>query len=52
MKSALTFWINRSRMAAFEVGPYAAAALLLPGGSLIAALVWMYRRRKIARVRP
>ena len=27
------------------IGPYVAIELILPGGSLIAALVWIYRNR-------
>lgn len=29
-----------------EFGPYAALELLLPGGSVIAVLLWLYRRHK------
>ncbi len=29
-----------------ELGPYAAIELLVPGGSVIAVLLWLYRRRK------
>jgi hypothetical protein len=32
-------------------GPYAAIELLLPGGSLLALLLWLYRRHR-AGVRP
>ncbi|MGH3428654.1 MAG: hypothetical protein ACRDQZ_13980 [Mycobacteriales bacterium] len=28
-----------------ELGPYAAIELVLPGGSLLALLLWLYRRR-------
>lgn len=28
-----------------ELGPYAAIELILPGGSLLALLLWFYRRR-------
>jgi hypothetical protein len=32
-----------------EFGPYAAIELLVPGGSVIAVLLWLYRRhRRIA----
>jgi hypothetical protein len=31
-----------------ELGPYAAIELILPGGSLIAVLLWLYRRQKKA----
>ena len=29
-----------------ELGPYAAIELLVPGGSVIAVLLWLYRRHK------
>ena len=29
-----------------EFGPYAAVELLVPGGSVIAVLLWLYRRHK------
>jgi hypothetical protein len=29
-----------------EFGPYAAIELLVPGGSVIAVLLWLYRRHK------
>jgi hypothetical protein len=29
-----------------EVAPYAAVELILPGGSLLALLLWLYRRRR------
>jgi hypothetical protein len=50
MKTALVFWMNRTRTAAFELGLYAAAALVMPGGIFVAALVWLYRHRKPAAV--
>ena len=28
-----------------ELGPYAAIEIVLPGGSLLALLLWFYRRR-------
>jgi hypothetical protein len=31
-----------------ELGPYAAIALILPGGSLIALAAWAVRRRPLA----
>jgi len=31
-----------------DLAPYAAIELLLPGGSLMALLLWLYRRRKKA----
>lgn len=32
-----------------EIGPYAAIELVLPGGSLIAPLIWLYRRNDTVR---
>jgi hypothetical protein len=29
-----------------ELAPYAAVELILPGGSLVALLMWLYRRHK------
>jgi hypothetical protein len=52
MNAARLFWITRGRAAAFGLGPYVAAALLFPGGTLIAALVWLYQHRKPATMRP
>jgi hypothetical protein len=31
-----------------EFAPYAAIELLLPGGSVIAVLCWLYRKRRVA----
>ena len=31
-----------------NLAPYAAIALVLPGGSLIALLMWFYHRRQVA----
>jgi hypothetical protein len=33
-----------------ELAPYAAIELILPGGSLMALLLWIYRRQKRAAV--
>jgi hypothetical protein len=33
-----------------ELAPYAAIELVLPGGSLLALLLWLYRRRKSAKL--
>jgi hypothetical protein len=32
-----------------QLGPYAAIELLLPGGTLLAILLWLYRRHQAAR---
>jgi len=31
-----------------DLAPYAAIELVLPGGSLMALLLWLYRRQKIS----
>lgn len=31
-----------------ELGPYAAIELILPGGSLLALLLWLWRRHRAA----
>jgi len=33
-----------------SLGPYAAIELLLPGGSLLALVLWLYRRRRQVRI--
>ena len=38
-------WIGRLGRSVREIGPYAALALLLPGGMLIAGLIWALRHR-------
>lgn len=37
--------MNRLLNTVRELGPYAALALILPGGSLIALAAWLWRRR-------
>ena len=48
MKTLLAPWIARLLTLLRGVGPYAAIELLLPGGSLIALLIWLYRFRRVA----
>jgi hypothetical protein len=38
-------WLSRLALPMRELGPYAAIALLLPGGSLIAVSLWALRHR-------
>ena len=45
MKARLNPWIARLPALLRGLGPYAAIELLLPGGSVIALLVWLYRQR-------
>ena len=39
-------WKGRIVRAVRVLGPYAAIELLLPGGSVIALLLWLYQRRR------
>jgi hypothetical protein len=41
-------WLARGLAGLRQLAPYAAIELLLPGGSLIALVLWLYRRRKEA----
>lgn len=46
-------WLARGVVAARSLGPYAAIELLLPGGTLIAFSLWLYRRHRQGKpVRP
>ena len=45
MKALLNPWIARLLGLLRGLGPYAAIELLLPGGSVIALLIWLYRHR-------
>jgi hypothetical protein len=46
MKKILSGWWMRGLAGVREFGPYAAVELLLPGGSVVAVLLWLYRRHK------
>ncbi|MGH8140813.1 MAG: efflux transporter outer membrane subunit [Steroidobacteraceae bacterium] len=39
-------WMTRGVAGLRELGPYALVELLLPGGSLLAVVIWLYRRHK------
>jgi len=39
-------WLARGVLTARSLGPYAAIELLLPGGTLLAFLFWLYRRHR------
>jgi hypothetical protein len=41
--AGLTFWW---RKALATLGPYAVVELILPGGTVIAVLLWLYRRHQ------
>jgi len=45
MKALLKAWIARLPALLRRLGPYAAIELLLPGGSVIALLIWLCRHR-------
>jgi hypothetical protein len=46
----LTSLMMRGLTGVREFGPYAALELLVPGGSVIAVLLWLYRRHKRVEV--
>jgi hypothetical protein len=41
----LVRWLARGVAGLRDVAPYAAIEIILPGGSLIALILWLYRRR-------
>ncbi len=45
MKAPLKLWAARLPALLRGLGPYAAIEPLLPGGSIIALLIWLYRLR-------
>ena len=44
--AGLVRWFGRGGRVLKALGPYAAIELLLPGGSLLALLLWFARRRR------
>ena len=42
-------WITRCVAALRALGPYAAIELILPGGSLLAVGLWLYRKYRVVR---
>ena len=44
LRTSITSWLSRLVGRASEFGPYLAIELILPGGSLVALLLWLYRR--------
>ena len=44
----LVGWFRQGVQVLKALGPYAAIELLLPGGTVIAILCWLYRRRRAA----
>jgi hypothetical protein len=47
-RSTLVSWAARGLALVRSLGPYAAIELLLPGGSVLALLLWLYRRQRKA----
>jgi hypothetical protein len=43
--------MNLCRAVLIELGPYTAAALTLPGGTLFALVAWLWRHRSLAPLR-
>jgi hypothetical protein len=43
-------WTGRALAVLREVGPYLALELILPGGTLVSFLYWLWRRRSQAAV--
>jgi hypothetical protein len=39
-------WLARGIAAVRAIGPYAAIEIILPGGTLLAVLFWLYRRHQ------
>jgi hypothetical protein len=39
-------WMHLCRSVAHGLGPYTVIAVLIPGGTLVALLIWMYRRHR------
>ena len=50
-RSRLAAWITRIGAIFRQLGPYAAIEILLPGGTLIALLLWLFRRGVFVRAR-
>ncbi|HTT02462.1 MAG TPA: hypothetical protein VMG11_10290 [Steroidobacteraceae bacterium] len=50
MTQKISSWMTRGAGGLLEFGPYAAVGLMVPGGSVIAALLWLYRRHQHSKV--
>jgi hypothetical protein len=40
----LSVWVQKGLAGLRELGPYAVFELVLPGGTVVAVLLWLYRR--------
>ena len=45
-RPGLAGWLTRIGAILKEIGPYAAIEIILPGGTLLALLLFLYRRHK------
>lgn len=45
MSTKLQTWFARALFLLHGIGPYAVLGLVLPGGSVIALVIWLYRHR-------
>jgi hypothetical protein len=50
-RSRLAAWMARIGALLRQLGPYAVIEILLPGGTLMALLLWLYRRSVYVRTR-
>lgn len=46
MSITIAAWIRRAAAFVKGFGPYAAIELILPGGSIVALVLWLYRRHQ------
>ncbi len=42
----LSVWLRQGLAGVRQLGPYAVMELVLPGGTVIAVLLWLYRRHQ------
>lgn len=43
-------WLGRGLALVRKLGPYAVIELLLPGGTVVIVVLWLYRRYKASRM--
>jgi hypothetical protein len=46
MRTKLIGWLTLGITGLRQLGPYALLELIVPGGSVLAVLLWLYRRHK------
>ena len=49
-RAGVTAWIAGGVAVLKDLAPYAAVELILPGGSILALLLWLYRRQQKSAV--